>query len=93
VNAGITLIDREALDQIDLLDTANFEIDLFSHLIGQRRTAHMLIDGYWYAIETQKDLEIANSKDQTDSRAVGARTLRDAMLRHQAALELGVGPD
>ncbi len=93
VNAGITLIDRDALDQIDLLDSSNFEIDLFSQLIGQHRAVHMLIDRYWYAIETQKDLEIANSTDQTDSRSVGARALRDTLLRHQAALELGVSAD
>lgn len=93
VNAGITLIDRDALNQIELLDTPNFEIDLFSRLIAQRRTAHMLIDGYWYAIETQKDLEIANSGDQADPRAAGASDLRDMLLRHQVALELGVQPD
>ncbi len=90
VNAGITLIDKKALDEVDLLKSDNFEIELFSRLIEMRRAAHLMINGYWYAIETQKDLDIANSGDKGDARAVGARKLRDTLLRHQAALELGL---
>lgn len=91
VNAGITLIEKDALGVIDLLQSENFEIDLFSRLIETRSAAQMLIDGYWYAIETQKDLDIANSGNTTDPRAEGARMLRENLLRYQAALELGLG--
>ena len=89
VNAGITLIERAALDRVDLLHSDNFEIDLFSRLIADQRIEHMMIDGYWYAIETQKDLDIAHGKDTTDPRGAGALLLRESLMRYQAALELG----
>lgn len=90
VNAGITLLEKDTLGEVDLLNSENFEIELFTRLIEKERAAHMQIEGYWYAIETQKDLDIANSGDATDPRSEGARLLREDMLRHQATLELGV---
>ena len=63
VNAGITLLDLESLDLINLLDTHNFENDLFPILIKKKRVGFEPIDNFWFAIETQKDLDIANGLD------------------------------
>jgi len=91
VNAGITLLENAALDLINLVESENFETDLFSRLAADERMAHMPIDGYWYAIETQKDLEIANGSDTADPRAAGAKSLRNALLGYQYELEMGFG--
>jgi glucose-1-phosphate cytidylyltransferase len=90
VNAGITLLDRSSLQEVDLLETTNFEADLFSRLIGLGRVKHFLIDQYWFAVETQKDLDIVNSGEKNDPRALGVAQLRDSLMLRQAAMDLGL---
>ncbi|MBN2752892.1 MAG: nucleotidyltransferase family protein [Rhodospirillaceae bacterium] len=89
VNAGITILNPESLTEIDLLKTENFERDLFPRLIAHGRVEYYPIDRYWFAVETQKDLDIINNTKSGDPRATGAAQLRDALLQQQALLDLG----
>jgi len=91
VNAGITLIEKTALAEVNLPETENFEIELYSSHIKTKRATYHTIDNFWYAIETQKDLDIANSDDLLDPRSKGVTALRDLLRLQQAKLELGIG--
>lgn len=86
VYSGISFIRSAALDHVDLATTRNFEGDLFSVLIGKGQARHHSIDGYWFAIDTPKDVEIANAGDGADPRSSGARALRDMLANAEAEL-------
>ncbi len=75
VNAGIALIRKSALDAVDLAKTQNFEIELYQALIARDKARHHPIDGFWFAIDTPKDLDIANSRQHGDSRSEGTLAL------------------
>ena len=90
VNAGITLLDLESLDLINLLDTHNFENDLFPILIKEKRVGFEPIDNFWFAIETQKDLDIANGLDVNNMIFKNILSLKDKMLKIQAKLDLRI---
>ena len=90
VNAGITLLNRRALKEVNLLESTNLEADLFSRLIELEQVKPFLIDQYWFAVETQKDLDIINSGEKDDPRAAGIVLLRGSLMRRQAALDLGL---
>lgn len=68
INSGITILNKEALGYIDLSQCDNFEHELFSSIIGSGRASHYRIRGVWFAVDTQKDLNVINSvSDAVDS--------------------------
>lgn len=79
VNAGIALIRKSALDVVDLSKTHNFEIELYQALIARGQARHHTIDGFWFAIDTPKDLDIANSTQRGDSRSEGSLVLAEKL--------------
>ena len=75
VNSGIAFLRTSALDAIDLGKSPNFEAELYPSLIARGTVRHYAIDGYWFAVDTPKDVEIANAGDGDDPRSAGAATL------------------
>lgn len=65
VNAGLVWLNKDALRLIDLETCYDFEDDLYPTIIKMGKAAHYRIDGSWFAIETQKDLDIINQVVQT----------------------------
>ncbi len=65
VNAGLVWLNKDALRLIDLETCQNLEHELYPKIIEMGKAAHYKIDGNWFAIDTQKDLEIINSKVTT----------------------------
>ena len=61
INAGFTWISPEALDDFDLWHCENFETTVFGALSREGRLAHKHLQGFWYCIDTLRDLELANS--------------------------------
>mgnify|MGYP001368074504 CR=1 FL=1 len=57
-------MNKEALKLIDLENCKNFEQELFPKIIKMGRAAHFKIEGNWFSIDTQKDLDIINSKPE-----------------------------
>lgn len=60
INAGFTWLNKDALKLIDLQKCENFEQELFMKAIQMDRLSHFKIKGNWFAIDTQKDLNIVN---------------------------------
>lgn len=65
VNSGLTLVNKAALSEIDLEKSNNFEHDLFPKIIRRGRVAHFKIEGDWFPIDTQKDLNVINARVET----------------------------
>ena len=86
VNSGITYMRRSVLDTIDIAKTGSFEDEVFADLIRSGRSGYRLINAYWFAIDTAKDLEIANSGQASDPRAEGALLLYQKLIRYTATL-------
>ena len=64
VNAGLTWLNKDALDFVDLGIIGELEQNLFPILINNDRACHYKIEGNWFSIDTQKDLDIINSKPE-----------------------------
>ena len=64
VYSGFSWINKEAIKEIDLNDCSDFETVLYQSAIDLGRTAHFIIDGLWFSIDTPKDLQIINMKDE-----------------------------
>lgn len=60
IHSGIAYINKGALQHIDLGSCYDFEQNLYSEIIRIGRAAHFEIDGSWFAIDTQKDLQTIN---------------------------------
>jgi len=68
VNAGLSFISKDALDLVDLETCGDFESDLFPKIIATGRAAHYRIEGHWFPIDTQKDLETVNLRVTSSNR-------------------------
>jgi glucose-1-phosphate cytidylyltransferase len=90
VNSGIALLRPNALDAVDLAATKNFESELYGKLIAQAQARHHPIEGYWFAIDTPKDVEIANALRLDDPRSAGALDLNTRLSRAQQELFKGI---
>ena len=60
IHSGIAYLNKQALKHIDLNTCNDFEQDLYSEIIRLGRAAHFEIDGSWFAVDTQKDLQTIN---------------------------------
>ncbi len=60
INAGFSWLNKEALQLVDLEHCENFELELYTKVIQMARAAHFIIEGNWFAIDTQKDLNVIN---------------------------------
>jgi len=79
VNAGIAVLGRHTLDVPGVDSTPEFEQHLYPRIIAGGGARHYAISGFWHAIDTQKDLEIANSLSERDPRALGTRVLAEKL--------------
>ncbi len=86
VNSGIALVRSAALDAIDLARSPNFEAELYPALIARGTARHYAIDGFWFAIDTPKDVEIANAGGDGDPRASNARALHEKLADAYSSL-------
>lgn len=78
VNSGIAVLARQTLDAPGLENAPEFEQFLYPQIIARGGARHSVITGFWHAIDTQRDLEVANSAT-TDPRALGARLLAEKL--------------
>lgn len=60
IYSGIGIINKNALEYIDLNTCCDFEQDLYTKIINMGRASRYEIEGSWFAIDTPKDLEIFN---------------------------------
>ena len=74
VNSGIAWLNKDALQHVDLEMCDDFETTLYQRIIELERGAHYLITGYWYPIDTPKDLQVINM-DVGDNHASGGQAL------------------
>jgi glucose-1-phosphate cytidylyltransferase len=59
VYSGMAVLNEEALDIVDLSICDNFEAELYPKLISLHPSAVFRLSGFWYAIDTLKDLKSA----------------------------------
>lgn len=81
VYSGISIISKSVFSQFSLDPELDFESQLFPQLISHNLAQFTQLEGFWCAIDTQKDLSIIDSCDYSDSRVRGADELRDRLLR------------
>mgnify|MGYP001254381255 CR=1 FL=1 len=59
VYSGMAILNEEALGLVDLTTCYNFEAELYPKLISLYPSGVFPLDGFWYAIDTLKDLKSA----------------------------------
>ena len=57
--SGVSILSKNTLNKIDLLNTIDFEEDVFNQAIKDK-TIIKNLKGFWYPIDTQKDLKNLN---------------------------------
>lgn len=65
INSGFAWLNMEALNYLDVEFDGNFEHDLYKKLIDMERASHYIIKGYWYAIDTPKEMKIINMESRS----------------------------
>ena len=63
VNSGITWFKTRSLENINMNDQKDFETDLFNDAIKRGRAGVYKMNGFWYPIDTPKDLYAINYSD------------------------------
>jgi glucose-1-phosphate cytidylyltransferase len=66
IYAGICMLHTRAFDVIDLGASQRFESELFPKLIADESAAQYVLPGFWYSIDTPKDLAAVNIGDGSD---------------------------
>lgn len=89
INAGIAVLRRSALDTEGVESTGAFEQYLYPKMIATGQVRHYHIDGFWHAIDTQKDLDIANSESDGDPRTLGTQRLLNDLTAYAARMGWG----
>jgi glucose-1-phosphate cytidylyltransferase len=89
VNAGIAVLNRHTLGTSGADSTPEFEQYLYPRIIAGGGGRHYVINDFWYSIDTQKDLDVANSLSEDDSRTVGTRLLAEKLSAYVRELEVG----
>ncbi len=80
VNSGIAWLNKAALDYINLETCDDFETSLYQRIIDEKRAAHFRINGYWFPIDTPKDLEVVNlTVEDSHSTGHAVKTVRDLL--------------
>jgi glucose-1-phosphate cytidylyltransferase len=64
VNSGFVWLNKDALKLIDLQTCKKFEYELFPKIIKIGRAVHYKIKGNWFSVDTNKDLNIINQRDE-----------------------------
>lgn len=86
VYAGICMLHNRSLDRVDLATSPNFEAELFPKLIAEEKTAQYVVPGFWYSIDTPKDLANISTGDSTDPLiAVPATRLKEDLEKVSVA--------
>ena len=62
IYSGMAILNEEAFDIVDLSTCDNFETELYPKLISIHPSTIYRLSGFWYAIDTLKDLKLAESK-------------------------------
>lgn len=87
INSGFAWLNKEALQYLDTEFDGNFEHDLYKKLIDMERASHYIIQGYWYAIDTPKEMKIINLEAKSlNDYGEKARTLQEDILKNNGHL-------
>lgn len=60
INSGLAVLNEAALAFIDTSAAHDFEQHVYSRVIQLGRATHYRIHGTWFAVDTQKDLQLIN---------------------------------
>ncbi len=60
-NTGISIINNKSLSFVKTIKNKNFEISLYNKYIKYKKVGVLVFKGFWYPIETYKDLKITKS--------------------------------
>ena len=93
VYSGFSWINKKALHNIDLQTCGGFEggrgmeTSLYQSAIDAGRVSHYRINGLWFPIDTQKDLQVINMRiDDRHSMGDAAKEYRKRLL-HEVSLK------
>lgn len=80
INSGIAVLNQAALQFINTSANHDFEQDVYSRIIQLGRATHYRIHGTWFAVDTQKDLQLINQiTGGTTEHGVGVQLIKDKL--------------
>ena len=81
INSGIAVLNQAALAFINTDATHDFEQDVYSRIIELGRATHYRIQGTWFAVDNQKDLQLLNQiAGGSDGHSAGVQLIKDKLL-------------
>jgi len=87
INSGFAWLNKDALQYLDTKFDGNFEHDLYRKLIKMGRASHYIIQGYWYAIDTPKEMKIINMETRSlNDYGERARSMQQEFLKSNGDL-------
>lgn len=89
INSGFAWLNKEALQYLNHEFDGNFEHDLYKKLIDMERASHYIIQGYWYAIDTPKEMKIINMEAKSlHDYGERAKSLQQDFLKDNGHLKM-----
>jgi len=80
INSGLAWLNKDALNEIDLNNCADFETELYKRIIEIGRASHYQIRGEWFPIDTPKDLNVINlTENDVHGRGHIAKAVHDKL--------------
>lgn len=79
VYSGISFINKDALQYINLDECDGFEETLFSSLIKNDKVSRYVIDGDWFAVDTPKDLKNMNQLTGDKNRGLKIKSIKEKL--------------
>jgi NDP-sugar pyrophosphorylase family protein len=88
IYSGMAVLNRKALDVAPIEHATNFETSLYPKLIAMGQADTLKIDGFWYAMDTPKDVDTANRDITRHGRSGVIGALREKFAKMSSRQKL-----
>ena len=61
---GMALINKEILKSVNYKSFSNFEMSFYPKILKKNKSSYSQINGFWYAMDNPKDINVANKLDK-----------------------------
>ena len=61
---GMALINKKILNSINYKSFSNFETNFYPKILKKKKSAYNQINGFWYAMDNPKEINVANKLDK-----------------------------
>jgi len=63
---GMALINKKILKSVNYKSFSNFEMSFYPKILKKKKSSYSHINGFWYAMDNPKDINVANKLDKNN---------------------------